>query len=155
MKEQIKIFGGLNQILLGKEAKTTEGIWDFYKLIKKNESALKYKFNNDNLLPTKVCISMCSKVQQWLAQCEIAQDRSEVNNGIFAFSGILEDIWENRFLVHLPSMFKVKLIDKAEEIFTALFDGIHFKHRGKVHRKPILLDVFQNSTEDDNSIVHL
>ena len=35
MKEQIKIFGGLNQIVLGKEAKTTEEIWDFYKLIKK------------------------------------------------------------------------------------------------------------------------
>ena len=30
MKEQIKIFGGLNQNVLGKEAKTTEGIWDFY-----------------------------------------------------------------------------------------------------------------------------
>ena len=29
MKKQIKIFGGLNQIFLGKEAKTTEGIWDF------------------------------------------------------------------------------------------------------------------------------
>ena len=43
MKEQIKIFRGLNQIFLGKEAKTTEGIWDFYKLIKKNESALKHK----------------------------------------------------------------------------------------------------------------
>ena len=43
MKEQIKIFGGLNQIFLGKEAKTTQGSWDFYKLIKKNESALKHK----------------------------------------------------------------------------------------------------------------
>ena len=36
MKEQIKIFGGLNQIFLGKEAKTTKGIWYFYKLIRKN-----------------------------------------------------------------------------------------------------------------------
>ena len=50
MKEQIKIFRGLNQIFLGKEAKTTEGIWDFYKLIRKNESALKHKCNDDNLL---------------------------------------------------------------------------------------------------------
>ena len=37
MKEQIKIFGGLNKIFLEKEAKATEGIWDFYKMIKKNE----------------------------------------------------------------------------------------------------------------------
>ena len=29
MKEQIKIFGGLNRIFLEIEAKTTEGIWDF------------------------------------------------------------------------------------------------------------------------------
>ena len=43
MKEQVKIFGGLNQICLEKEAKATEGIWDFYKLIKKNESALNQK----------------------------------------------------------------------------------------------------------------
>ena len=76
MMEQIKVFGGLNQIFLGKEAKNTEGIWDFYKLIKKNESALKHKCNNENLLTTEICISMCSKVQQWLAQCEIEQDRS-------------------------------------------------------------------------------
>ena len=54
---------------------------------------------------------MCSHVQQWLAQCEIAQDRSEVNDGIVLFSGILEDIWENRFLLHFPSVIKVKLID--------------------------------------------
>ena len=111
MKEQIKIFEGLNQIFLGKEAKTTEGIWDFYKLIKKNESALKHKCNDENPLPTKCCIFMCSKVQQWLAQCEIAQDRSEVKNDIVVFSGIMEDIWENRFLVHLPSVFKVRPID--------------------------------------------
>ena len=56
MKEQIKIFGGLNQIFLGKEAKTTKGIWDFYKLIKEDESALKHKCNDINLLPTKDCI---------------------------------------------------------------------------------------------------
>ena len=96
---------------MGKEAKTTGGIWDFYKLIKKNESALKHKCNDDNVLPTKVCISMCSKVQQWLTQCEIAQDRSEVNDGIVVFSGILGDIWDNRFWVHLPYMIKVKTFD--------------------------------------------
>ena len=58
---------------------------------------------------------MCSKVQEWLAQCGIAHDRSEVNNRIVVFSGILEDIWENRFLVHLPSVLKVKLIDRGGE----------------------------------------
>ena len=58
---------------------------------------------------------MCSKVQWWLAQCEIAHDRSEVNDGIVVFSGILEDIWENRFSVHLPYVFKVKPIDRGGE----------------------------------------
>ena len=58
---------------------------------------------------------MCSKVQRWLAQCKIAQDRSEVNNGIVVFSGILEDIWGNRFLVHFPYALKVKPIDLGGE----------------------------------------
>ena len=116
MKEQIKIFGGLNQIFLGKESKTTKGIWYFYKLIKKNESTLKHKCNYENLLRKKICILICSKVQQWLAQCEIAQDRSEVTDGIVVFSGILEDIWENRFLAHLPSVFKVNPINRGGEI---------------------------------------
>ena len=62
IKEQIKKIGGINQMFLGKEAKTTEGTWDFYKLIKKNESALKHKCNDDNLLKKKF-ILMCSKVQ--------------------------------------------------------------------------------------------
>ena len=48
-------------------------------------------------------------------QCEIAHDRSEVNDGIVIFSGILEDIWENRFSVHLTSVFKVKPIDRGDK----------------------------------------
>ena len=60
-KEHIRIFGGLNQIFLRKEAKTTKGIWDVYKLIKKKESALKHKCNYENLLPTKFVTSMCSR----------------------------------------------------------------------------------------------
>ena len=101
MKEQIRIFGGLNQIFFGGKAKITKVIWDFYKLVRKNKSVLKHKCNYDNLLLKNVCISMCSKVQQWLAQYEIAQDGSEAKDGIVVFSGILEYIWENRFLVHL------------------------------------------------------
>ena len=38
-----------------------------------------------------------------------------MNDGIVVFSGILEDIWENRFLVHLSSVFKVKPIDQGGE----------------------------------------
>ena len=38
-----------------------------------------------------------------------------MNDGIFVFSGILEDIWENRFSVHLSSVFKVKPIDRGGE----------------------------------------
>ena len=58
---------------------------------------------------------MCSKVRRCLAQCEITQNISEVNDGIVVFSGILEDICENKFLVHLPSVFKVKPIDRGGE----------------------------------------
>ena len=50
-----------------------------------------------------------------MAHCEIAPDNPEVNNGIVVFSGILEDIWENWFSVHLPSVFKVKPIDRGGE----------------------------------------
>ena len=38
-----------------------------------------------------------------------------MNDGIVVFSGILEDILENRFLLHLPSVFKVKPIDWGGE----------------------------------------
>ena len=38
-----------------------------------------------------------------------------MNNGIVVFSGILEDIWENWFSVHLPSVFKMKPIDRGSE----------------------------------------
>ena len=58
---------------------------------------------------------MCSKVQEWLAQCEIAQERSEVNDGIVVFSAILEDIWDNRFSVHFTSVFKVNPINRWGE----------------------------------------
>ena len=38
-----------------------------------------------------------------------------MNDGIVVFSGILEDIWEDRFSVHLPPVFKVKPIDRGGE----------------------------------------
>ena len=38
-----------------------------------------------------------------------------MNNGIVVFSAILKYIWENRFLVHLLSVFKVKPIDWVGE----------------------------------------
>ena len=38
-----------------------------------------------------------------------------MNDGIVVSSGILGDIWENRFLVHLPLVFKVKPIDRGSE----------------------------------------
>ena len=38
-----------------------------------------------------------------------------MNDGIVVFSGIPEDIWENWFLVHLPSMSKVKPINRGGE----------------------------------------
>ena len=58
---------------------------------------------------------MCSKVHQWLVQCEISQDRSEVNDGIVVFSVILEENFVNLFSVHIPSVFKVKPINWGDE----------------------------------------
>ena len=107
MKEHINIFAGLNQIFLGKRAMSTQGVWDFYKSVKQNESQLKHACNEDIPLPTNICLALCSKVQIWLGQCEIAKDRSELNDIIVNFDNILEDIWDNRFTVNLPSVFKI------------------------------------------------
>ena len=38
-----------------------------------------------------------------------------MNNGIVVFSRILEEIWDNWFLVHLPSVFKVNSINWGDE----------------------------------------
>ena len=85
----------------------TQGVLDFYKSVKQNESQLKHAFNEDSLLPTNICLALCSKVQRWLGQCKIAKDRSEVNDNIVNFDNIFEDIWENCFTVNLPSVFKI------------------------------------------------
>ena len=50
-----------------------------------------------------------------MVQCEIAQDRSGVNYGIVVFSGIMGDIWENCYLVNLPSLYKVNPIHQGCE----------------------------------------
>ena len=106
MKEHIKIFAGLNQIFLGQWAMSTQGVWDFYKFVKQKKSQLKLACNKDILLPINICLALFSKVQRWLGQCEIAKDRSEVNDNIVNFDNILEDIWDNRFTVNIPSFFK-------------------------------------------------
>ena len=71
-----------------------------------------------------------------MAQCEIAQDRSGVNYGIVVFSGILEGIWDNRFSVHHPSVFKVKPIDPGSETpFVQTPFGLIYHDGGFIRRK--------------------
>ena len=107
MKEHIKIFSGLNQIFLGQRSMSTQGVWEFYKSIKQNETQLKHACNEYSLLPTNICLALCLKVKRWLGQCKISKDRSEVNNNIVNFDNILEDIWDNSFTVNLPSVFRI------------------------------------------------
>ena len=62
LKEQLKIFGALNQIFVGKDAMSTRGIWELYKDIKQHKSFLKHKCYLDIILPTKICSTICSKI---------------------------------------------------------------------------------------------
>ena len=76
-----------------------------------------------------------------------------MNGGIVIFSGILEYIWENRFLVHLSSLFKVKPIDRGGE---TLFDQTTFVLGNPVgdikrKRKRILGGEVENRVSNDNA----
>ena len=78
----------------------------------------------DSLLPIKICLALCSKVHRWLGQCEIAKDRSEVNNKIVNFDNILEDIWDNRFTVNIPSVFNIFTNRKPPAVDNPFTGGI-------------------------------
>ena len=76
-----------------------------------------------------------------------------MNDGIVVFSGIMEDIWENRFSVHLPSVFKVKPIDRGGETrfgqtpFSLRNPGKDIKNK----RKRILGGEADNRVSNDNA----
>ena len=61
MKEQIKIFGAVCKFFFGKDGKLGIAMDDLCKFIKRNESAMKQKCNNDESLPTKNCMPWTQK----------------------------------------------------------------------------------------------
>ena len=110
---------------------STRGLMDFYRDVKRNESMLKHKCNLDSILPTKICTTLCSKVQRWLSQCEIARDRTEVNDSIVIFDKIIEDVLDNRFTVDLPWVFKIGDAIKPPEVRNPfLEEGEEKKNKG-------------------------
>ena len=104
--------------------------------MKKNESQLKHACNKDSLLPTKIFLALCSKVQIWLGQCKIAKDRSKLNDNIVNFDNILEDLWDNCFTVNLPSVFKIIFNRMPPTVDNPFTEGkVQDKNRQKMKRE--------------------
>ena len=72
--------------------------------------------------------------------------RSEVNNRIVVFDSILEDIWDNRFTVNLPSVFKVIADGKPPTVDNPFTEG-KAQQENRNKRKC-------NSNEKSNKIIN-
>ena len=64
--------------------------------------------SSDPTLPAQICLSVDKRVQRWLAQCEVADDRTEVNDRVVDFDNLFEDLLDGRFFCKLPAVFKVR-----------------------------------------------
>ena len=108
MVEQMQIFTVLNKIFVGANGKSTRGLGDLVKRMKRNASTLKHMISSDPTYPAQICLSVDKRVQRWLAQCEVADDRTEVNDRVVDFDNLFEDILDCRFFCSLPAVFKVR-----------------------------------------------
>ena len=108
----------------------------------------------DSLLPIKICLALCSKVQRWLGQYEIAKDRSEVNDNIVNFDNILEDIWDNLFTVNLPSVFKIITKRKPPAVDNPFTGGKFHDDNGQKRKREKNEDVrvINEKADDDLKI---
>ena len=108
MVEQMQIFTVLNKIFVGANGKSTRGLGDLVKRMKRNASTLKHMISSDPTYPAQICLSVDKRVQRWLAQCEVADDRTEVNDRVVDFDNLFEDLLDGRFFCKLPAVFKVR-----------------------------------------------
>ena len=106
MKEQIKIFGAVCKFFFGKDGKLGIAMDDLCKFIRRNESAMKHKCNNDKSLPTNILYAIDTEIQRWFEQCEMATDRMEVDDSIINFISIVNDVLRSRLFIDLPDIFK-------------------------------------------------
>jgi hypothetical protein len=130
MKEQLNIFGAVCKFFFGEEGKLGVAMDDLCKFIKRNESALKHKCNNDRSLPTKILYAIDTEIQRWLEQCEMATDRMEVDDSIINFVIIMNDVLRSRLFIDLPDIFKSTT---KQKIVDNPLDNISPKKRRKLN----------------------
>ena len=116
MKDQLMIFREVTKIFFGSESKLPESLKEVCKVIVSNASCLKYKCKDDKLLPAKIFFGIDEEIQRWLEQCELANDREEVDDSILEnLSTIIHDVLRSRFNVTLPKAFKLEQSKPAED----------------------------------------
>ena len=66
---------------------------------------IKAKFVVDRLIGAKILFAADGKLQNYLENCRMAEDRTEVDDSILNFNEIVRDIANNRFFIDLPPSF--------------------------------------------------
>jgi hypothetical protein len=103
---QLKAFLALLEILFADKSIVTKKIREFVKLIKQNSFYYKGCLCNNELFPTKVLWIVCSRFQLFLACCQKAEDREEVDDSLLNFAPDHRDIMMGRFNASLLPLFQ-------------------------------------------------
>jgi hypothetical protein len=110
---QVKAFLALLEILFGNKSIVTKKIREFVQLIEQNSIYYKECLCNNKLFPTKVLWTVCWHFQLFLACCQKADKREEVDNSLLDFAPNHRDIMMGHFIPTLPLLFKV--VDTKEK----------------------------------------
>ncbi len=104
---QLQEFVALIKILFGEESIAASKLKKFIHLIEVNSIFYKGRTALDNIFPSKVLWSVCTRFQLFLNNCTHAEEQEDVDNSLINFSANHRDIILGRFGTTLLPCFKV------------------------------------------------
>ena len=93
------------EIVTGDDSKVVEQLSEFGTELKRVKQKIKAKFVVDRRIGAKILFAADGKLQNYLENCRMAEDRTEVDDFILNFKEIVRNIANNRFFVDLPPLF--------------------------------------------------
>ena len=93
------------EIVTGDDSHLSSQLDLFARDLNKIKQKIKARFASDKMFGAKILFAVDGKIQNYLENCRMAEDRSEVDDSILNFEEITRDISNNRFFIDLPPSF--------------------------------------------------
>lgn len=104
--ERVMSFSQWYALTFGDKSSGAEGLVSLHSKLVLQKGLLRSRFEADPTYGAKICYAVDTRVNIHLKQCEVADDREDVDDSVVTFDTLVSKIQTNEFSINLPTCFK-------------------------------------------------